>query len=62
MYLNLIYKQISETAIGTKLALPYTCIFMVYIETELLKYLQIKPCLWKRFINDILSDTEENLD
>ena len=62
MCLNLIYKQISETAIGTKLAPPYTCIFMVYIETEFLKYLQIKPCLWKRFINDILSDTEENLD
>ena len=59
------YKKISRTAIGTKFALPYSCIFMDYIETEFLKSLEIKPWLWKRFIDDIFSiwtDTAENLD
>ena len=31
------YKQISGTAIGTKFAPPYACIFIDYIETEFLK-------------------------
>ena len=31
------YKQISGTAIGTKCAPPYACIFMDHIETEFLK-------------------------
>ena len=59
------YKQISGTAIGTKFAPPYACIFMDYIETEFLKSQEIKPWLWKRFIDDIFfiwTDTEENLD
>ena len=47
------YKQISGTAIGTKFAPPYACIFMDYIETEFLKSQEIKPWLWKRFIDDI---------
>ena len=37
------YKQISETAIGTKFAPPYACIFMDHIETEFLKTQDIKP-------------------
>ena len=37
------YKQISGTAIGTKFSLPYACIFMDHIETELLKTQDIKP-------------------
>ena len=60
-----IYKQISGTAIGTKFAPPYACILMDYIETEFLKSQEIKPWLWKRFIDDIIfiwTDTEENLD
>ena len=58
------YKQISGTAIGTKFAPPYACIFMDYIETEFLKSQEIKPWLWKRFIDIffIRTDTEENLD
>ena len=59
------YKQISGTAIGTKFAPPYACIFMDYIETEFLKSQEIKPWLWKRLIDDIIfiwTDTEENLD
>ena len=47
------YKQISETAIGTKFAPPHACIFMDYIETEFLKSQETKPWLWKRFIDDI---------
>ena len=38
---------------------------MDYIETEFLKSQEIKPWLWKRFIDDIFfiwTDTEENLD
>ena len=38
---------------------------MDYIETEFLKTLSIKPCVWKRFIDDILfiwTDSEENLE
>ena len=59
------HKQISGTAIGTKFAPPYAWIFMDYIETEFLKSQEIKPWLWKRFIDDIFfiwTDTEENLD
>ena len=40
------YKNISRTAIGAKFALPHSCIFMDYIETEFLKSLEIKPWLW----------------
>ena len=47
------YKQISGTAIGTKFAPPYACIFMDYIETEFLKSQKIKTWPWKRFIDDI---------
>ena len=59
------FKQISVTAIGTKFAPPYACIFMDYIETEFLKYQEIKPWLRKRFMDDIFfiwRDTEKNLD
>ena len=59
------YQQISGTAIGTKFAPPYPCIFMDYVETEFLKTQAIKPWLWKRFIDDIFfiwTDSEENLN
>ena len=36
------YQQISGTAIGTKFALPYACVFMDYVETEILKTQAIK--------------------
>ena len=58
------YKQISGTAIDTKFSPPYACIFMDYNKTEFLKSQEIKPWLWRRFINDIFfiwTDTEENL-
>ena len=53
--LNSCFKcQISETAIGTKFAPPYACIFMDYIEREFLKSQQIQPWIWFRYIDDIL--------
>ena len=55
----------SGTAIGTKSAPPYACIFMDYVETEFLKTQAIKSWLWKRFIDDIFfiwTDSEENLN
>ena len=58
------YKQISGAAIGTKFAPLYACIFMDYIKTKFLKSQEIKPWLWKRFINIFFigTDTEENLE
>ena len=59
------YKQISGTAIGTKFAPPYACIFMDHIEMEFLKTQDIKPCFWKRFIDDIFfiwTESEESLE
>ena len=59
------YQQTSGTAIGTKFAPPYACIFMGFIETEFLKTQAIKPWLWKRFIDDIFfirTDSKENLN
>ena len=47
------YKQISGTAIGTKFAPPYACIFIDHIETEFLKTQDKKPWFWKRFIEEI---------
>ena len=47
--------QISGTAIGTKFAQPYACIFMDYIEIEFLKSEQIQPWIWFRYIDDIFS-------
>ena len=44
------YKQISGTAIGTKFAHPYACIFMDHIKTEFLKTQDIKPWFWKRLL------------
>ena len=46
-------KQISGTAIVTKLDPPYVCTFMDHIETEFLKTQDVKPWFWTRFIDDI---------
>ena len=59
------YKQISGTAIGTKFAPPYACIFMDHIETKLLKTQDIKPWFCKRFVDDIFfiwTESEESLE
>ena len=36
-------RQISGTAIGTKFAPPYVCIFMDEVETEFLKTEELQP-------------------
>ena len=45
--------QISGTAIGTKFAPPYACIFIDEMETSFLKTQQFQPCIWLRYIDDI---------
>ena len=46
-------RQKSGTAIGTKYAPPYACIFMDEVETEFLKSQELQPFLWLRYIDDI---------
>ena len=46
-------RQKSGTAIGTKFAPPYACIFMDEVETEFLKSQELQPFLWLRYIDDI---------
>ena len=48
-----IKQQISGTAIGTKCAPMYACIFMGKVETELLETQKDKPFWWVRYIDDI---------
>ena len=59
-----VFQQISGTAIGTKFAPPYACIYMEEVETEFLKTQRLKPLTWLRFIDDIFfiwTHGEENL-
>ena len=54
-----------RTAIGTKSASPYPCIFMDDIQTELLKTQDIKSWFWKKFINNIFfiwTESKESLE
>ena len=39
-------QQILGTAIGTKFAPPYTCIFMDEVETSFLETQEMKPLVW----------------
>ena len=50
---NKIKKEISRTAIGTKFAPPYACIFMGDFETEFLEGQHLQPLVWLRYIDDI---------
>ena len=59
-----VFQQTSRTAIGTKFALPYACIYMDEVETEFLQTQRYKPLGWLRFIDDIFfiwTHSEENL-
>ena len=59
-----VYQQISGTAIGTKFAPPYACIFMDQLETKFLENQNLKPLVWFRYIDDIFFiwiHSEENL-
>ena len=44
-------EQISGTAIGTKCAPSYACIFMSEFETRFIKSQQKKPLVWFRYID-----------
>ena len=57
--------QISGTAIGTKFAPPYVCIYMDYMENQFLKNEQIQSWIWFRYIDDIFfiwKASEKELD
>ena len=46
-------KQVAGTAIGTKFAPHYACIYMDETETEFLKKQELQPLVWFRYIDDI---------
>ena len=48
-----VWKQISGTAIETKFAPPYACIFMDEMEISFLKTQQLQPFMWFRYIDNI---------
>ena len=48
-----IKQQISGTAIGTKFATPYACLFMDKIETAFLETQELQSLAWFRYIDDI---------
>ena len=50
---NKVFQQISGTAIGTKFAPPYVCIYMDRVEQGFLEAQELQPLLWLRFINNI---------
>ena len=47
------FQQISGTAIGTKFAPPYACIYMDRVEQDFLETQELQPLLWLRYIDDI---------
>ena len=48
-----LFKQMRGTAIGTKMAAPYTSIFMGDLEEWVLQNSSFKPLVWWRYIDDI---------
>ena len=48
-----IKQQISGTAVGTKFAPPYACLFMDKIETAFVETQELQPFVWFRYIDDI---------
>ena len=46
-------QQISGTAIGTRFAPPYPCIYMDKTETDFLKIQGLLSYIWLRYIDDI---------
>ena len=45
--------QISGTAIGTKFAPTYACIFMDDVESKFLETRSLQPLIWFRYIDDV---------
>ena len=46
-------QQISGTAIGTKFAPIYACIFIDDVESKFLKTQSLQPLIWLRYIDDM---------
>ena len=46
-------QQISGTAIGTKFAPPYTCVFMDEEETSFFETQEMKPLVWFQYIDNV---------
>ena len=58
-------QQVSGTAIDTKFAPTYACIFMDKIESDVLKTQEAKPLVWYRYIDDVFfiwTHGEQNLN
>ena len=49
------YLETHGTAMGTKMAVAFSNIFMNKVETEILSQSLFKPLVWKRYIDDIFS-------
>ena len=47
------YLQTHGTAMGTKMAVAFSNIFMNKVETEILSQSLFKPLVWKRYIDGI---------
>ena len=50
-----VLQQILGTALGTKFAPPYACIYMDRAEQDFLETQKLQPLLWLRYINDVFS-------
>ena len=48
-----VYQQVSRTAIGTKFAPPYACIFIDRLENDILETQILKPLVWLHYIDNI---------
>ena len=59
---NEFYQQISGTAMGTKFAPPYACLFMDWLEERFLETCEIKPWAYFRYIDDIFIIWTEGRD
>ena len=46
-------QQVAGTAIGTKFAPLYACIYMDEVETEIVKKQELNPLVWFRCMIDI---------
>ena len=49
------YLETHGTAMGTKMAVAFSDIFMNKVETDILSQSELKPLVWKRFIDDTFS-------
>lgn len=48
-----VYQQIRGTAMGTRMAPAFANLFMADLEEKILDEAEIKPLVWRRFIDDI---------